>query len=209
MFNFNKVNFLNEEKFDVFVIEDFLNPAIYNEIRENIPNLKLSEFNERFIINNKLGLQPRDGIYEKNILSNTVLRNLHNEIFNKNFIKKVTNIFWPKILKARKKDLANSINNMPKNYEFKFSSLYQDRRFDKYNGGYDSEGNYNYWFEIFYQYTTFPNIEKSHVDKQKEIAEALSSSTKEGGETFDKGCFRFSELKDGNLVLVIVFGRRK
>ena len=81
MFNFNKVNFLNEEKFDVFVIEDFLNPAIYNEIRENIPNLKLSEFNERFIINNKLGLQPRDGIYEKNILSNTVLRNLHNEIF--------------------------------------------------------------------------------------------------------------------------------
>lgn len=105
MFNFNKVNFLNEEKFDVFVIEDFLNPAIYNEIRENIPNLKLSEFNERFIINNKLGLQPRDEIYEKNILSNTVLRNLHNEIFNKNFIKKIINIFWPKILKARKKDL--------------------------------------------------------------------------------------------------------
>jgi hypothetical protein len=105
MFNFNKVNFLYEENFDVFVIENFLNPAIYNEIKENIPNLKLSDFNERFIINNKIGLQPGDEMYEKNILSNTVLKKLHNEIFNKNFIKKIINIFLPKILKARKKDL--------------------------------------------------------------------------------------------------------
>ncbi len=108
------------------------------------------------------------------------------------------------------KILANSINSMPKNYKFNFSLLYQDEVFDKYNGGYDSKGNYNDWRQIYYQYDTYSNIENSQIETtQKEIAETLGRSTREDGETFDKGCFRFSRYEDGNFVLVTVLGQRK
>lgn len=101
MFNFNKIKFLKKNNFDVFCIENFLDNKVYEDIKKNLPDLDLNKFSSKFTINGKLGLQPGDGKYEEYILSNQILKNLHDKIFEKKFLKKFMKLFFLRILKSR------------------------------------------------------------------------------------------------------------
>lgn len=105
MFNFNKIQYLSRGEFDIFKIDNFISKNIFEKIRSNLPDLKLSDVDKKYIINKKIGLQPFDGLYEKIILSNTVLKELHDEFFNIFFLKKIKNLFKKEIVRSRLNDI--------------------------------------------------------------------------------------------------------
>ena len=105
MFNFNKVEFLKNDGFDIFEIKNFLDFEYYKKIKSNLPTLKLEDFDKKYTINKKIGLQPNDGEYERVILSNPTLQEFHNKIYSKDFIKKIINLFKIRIFKSRLVDI--------------------------------------------------------------------------------------------------------
>jgi len=102
MFNFNKVNILNNQNFIIFEIPNFLNETYYQKIRDNLPDIYLEDVEKKFILDKKIGIQPFDGIYDKYILNNKILRNFHNQVYNEEFLEKMFNYFKKEILEARK-----------------------------------------------------------------------------------------------------------
>ena len=104
MFNFNKVNILNNQNFIIFEIPNFLNETYYQKIRDNLPDIYLEDVEKKFILDKKIGIQPFDGIYDKYILNNKILRNFHNQVYNEEFLEKMFNYFKKEILEARKQD---------------------------------------------------------------------------------------------------------
>ena len=104
MFNFNKINILNKHNFIIFEIPNFLSKTYYQKIRDNLPDIYLEDVEKKFILDKKIGIQPFDGIYDKYILNNKILRNFHNQVYNEEFIEKIFNHFKKEIFEARKQD---------------------------------------------------------------------------------------------------------
>lgn len=104
MFNLNKINILSKKNFIVFEIPNFLSEIDYYKIKDNLPDIYLEDVEEKYILDKKIGLQPFDGIYDKFILNNKVLRNFHNQVYNKKFLEKMFNYFKKEILLSRKQD---------------------------------------------------------------------------------------------------------
>ena len=118
MFNFNKVEFLKNDGFDIFEIKNFLDFEYYKKIKSNLPTLKIEDFDKKYTINKKIGLQPNDGEYERVILSNPTLYEFHNNIYSKDFIKKIINLFKIRIFKSRLVDINYLLKLIIRNNNF-------------------------------------------------------------------------------------------
>jgi len=106
-FNIEKNKFIKKwNGHTIFCIEDFLNEEDYKNIKNNLPNINISEIVPGFFVNNKLGLSPTDGNYENLILKNDVLFRLHSTFYNINFLKLIFKKFYKDILASRKKDFS-------------------------------------------------------------------------------------------------------
>ena len=161
MFNLSKITFIENKKLPIFKISNFLSYEYYSKLKSNLPDLKLEDFDEKYVINNKLGLQPGDGIYEKYILSNSELLDFHNKIFNKVFLKKIFNLFSLKIYTSRKDDLS-----------YLFKLLLRKNK-------YITEFNYkrNNYEKFFFNYIR-PSIQYSYMFKDSKIVPHTDSRAK-------------------------------
>jgi|TARA_Y100000389_G_scaffold166012_1_gene170460 hypothetical protein len=104
MFNFNKINILKKQNFTIFEIPNFLSEIDYYKIRDNLPDIHLKDVDKKYILDKKIGIQPFDGIYDKYILNNEVLKNFHNQVYDEKFLERIFNYFKKEILVSRKQD---------------------------------------------------------------------------------------------------------
>ena len=106
-FNIEKIKFIKKENgHTIFCIENFLNQENYKNIKNNLPNINISEIVPGFFVNNKLGISPTDGNYENLILKNDILARLHYSFYNTNFLKLIFKKFYKYILYSRKNDFS-------------------------------------------------------------------------------------------------------
>lgn len=106
-FNIEKIKFIKKENgHTIFCIENFLNQEDYKNIKNNLPNINISEIVPGFFVNNKLGISPTDGNYENLILKNDILARLHYSFYNTSFLKLIFKKFYKYILYSRKNDFS-------------------------------------------------------------------------------------------------------
>ena len=100
-----KIEFIQKRPFCIFKINNFYTDEGFNKLQENFPKIEYINNNNITEYNNKYYFNSESNFYKKLIIQNKVISELHENIFDKNLMKKIYNSLFSNLVYARKKDL--------------------------------------------------------------------------------------------------------
>lgn len=133
MINNNQIEFIKDEPFNIFKIQNFLNENFFHQLDKNFPDFNNLNKNSLFKFeNDKFAITSGSEEYDKIILSNNVLKTFHELVNSKDFKKIFFFNLYMKIFFARKLNLKHMykllripkfVNKIDKSFISKYFSL--------------------------------------------------------------------------------------